>query len=93
MWLPPRVARLPTPGATLGAAETHSPIIESGDSPGPWGQVQHTGQQISVLSSCQLLATLQAFNTTTRWWLTEGEKLLGRSGHRAVVGRGQPKAP
>ena len=59
MWLPPGVAHLPTPGATLGAAETHSPIIESGDSPGPWGQVQHTGQQISVLSSA-LSVTSQA---------------------------------
>lgn len=67
-------------------------IIESGESPGPRGQAQHTGQQISVLSLCQLLATLQALNDTCRWWLTEGEKLLGRSGHGAV-GRGQPKAP
>lgn len=93
MWLPPGVAHLPTLGAMLSTAETPSPIMESGESPGPWGQAQHTGQQISVLSLCQLLATLQALNTTTRWWLTEGEKLLGRSGHTAVVGGGQPKAP
>ena len=38
MWLPPGAAHLPTLGATLSAAETPSPIMESGESPGPWGQ-------------------------------------------------------
>lgn len=42
-----------------------------------------------MLSLCQLLATLQALNDTARWWLTEGEKLPGKPGPRAVWG-GQP---
>lgn len=85
MWLPRRAAHLSALGGHSVLLEP-SPIIESGESQGPWGQAQHTGQQISVLSLCQLLATLQALNDTARWWLTEGGKLPGRSGHRAVGG-------
>lgn len=84
MRLPPGAAHL----WALGGHRNPPPSLSQERAKVP-GAKASTQASKSLLSLCQLLATLQALSDTARWWLVEGEKLPGRSGHGAVGG-GQP---
>lgn len=80
MWLPPGAAHL----WALGGHRNPPPSSNQEQAKVPGAKASK-----SLLSLCQLLATLQALSASARWWLAEGEKLPGRPGHGAV-GSGQP---